>query len=71
MKTCPDCKLEFPDELIQEAFVEGGHVALCGVCTLARIRKAHGLPGYVPRGEIARGLYEAAKAIHVKAGRNP
>jgi hypothetical protein len=71
MKTCPDCKLEFPEDLIQEAFVDGGYVSLCGVCTVGRIRKAHGDDNYLPRGERARGLYEAAKAIHVKAGRNP
>lgn len=64
MKTCDQCKHEFPDGLVVELWCYGAYLHVCGVCALVNIRASHGNPDleFTP-GSKARRIYEASKAV--------
>ena len=56
---CSNCKRNFPSELVQPMFIDGGYMSVCGVCALEIRNEAFGLPEGTPfGGEMAQEIYE-------------
>lgn len=70
MERCPICKRNFPDatesecglDLITLAFIGGKHVETCPLCYADNIKRIHGIE-WLPRGELAKLMYEEAKKL--------
>jgi hypothetical protein len=62
---CPDCKADFPSDLITDMCVNGSYRRVCPLCGLEIMRDLHGLPDYEFTAPIAKDMYERA-VNHIK-----
>jgi hypothetical protein len=63
LELCPQCKKQFPCELISPMFENGEYISCCPICALKRTREAHGIPNYMFTGSMAKTMYERAIAF--------
>lgn len=60
-KECPDCKIEYPSELIQQMFIDGEYHPKCPICGLLKMNEFSGFNKHEPfQGEMASMLFEQA-----------
>lgn len=60
-KECPVCHIEYPSELIQPMFIDGGYHDKCPICALLKRNEFAALPKHEPfQGEQAEYLFESA-----------
>jgi len=58
---CPECKWEYPENLLNSMFVNGGHTPpICGQCALEISNRTHGISRKKFDGPIAEHMRQLA-----------
>jgi len=66
---CDDCKIDYPNGLVQQLVSSDGEAFICGVCALERINRVHGVTFAKFNGKTAERMRLGALEYRRQIGR--
>lgn len=70
MASCGNCSRSMPDNVVSPLMTNDGVVMMCALCALAEVNRIHGLDNRPFNGELARSMFNEARAHVLSTGQD-